>query len=307
MEPQGDSAIPGGVIALPDAYRARLRGFGVRFEGWLQQLPSTVAALAAEWDVTPVHQFEDSVNYVSLVARADGSRAVLKLAVPDPDTVREAAALRMYAGVGACRVLREDTQRHAMLLEYVQPGGLLRDVAAEDDDRATRIAAELLRTLLSHTGEGFRPLAEWFGVFDRLRAAHDGTSGPFPDEVLAYAESVARELLRSAPRECLLHADFHHYNILASERSGWLAIDPKGMRGDPGYEAGPFLCNPWPVDAATLRRRLEILAEELDYDLERLRLWCIAHAMLSAAWSVEDAQPRWQSTVALAEALMGLA
>ncbi len=41
-----------------------------------------------------------------------------------------------------------------------------------------------------------------------------------------------------------MHGDFHHFNILSSER-GWLVIDPKGVIGPAGYEVGPLLINPW--------------------------------------------------------------
>jgi len=40
-----------------------------------------------------------------------------------------------------------------------------------------------------------------------------------------------------------MHGDFHHYNVLSSDR-GWLAIDPKGMLGPAAYEVGPLLMNP---------------------------------------------------------------
>ena len=111
-------------------------------------------------------------------------------------------------------------------------------------------------------------MAEWFDrAFERHRATYGGP-GPFPAALLDRAEAIARHLLASAPREVLLHGDFHHYNVLSADRAPWLAIDPKGMLGDPGYEIGPFLLNPDgpPKSAALLRRRLDVLAEALAYD-----------------------------------------
>src|SRR5262249_15749209 len=107
-------------------------------------------------------------------------------------------------------------------------------------------------------------------------------------------------------REALLHADFHHYNVLASDADEWVAIDPKGMRGDPGYEVGPFMCNPWPVESDVLRRRLDILSEELEYDRQRLRTWCTTFAVLSAWWNIEDRHSGWRITIAIAERLVEL-
>jgi streptomycin 6-kinase len=106
----------------------------------------------------------------------------------------------------------------------------------------------------------------------------------------------------------LLHGDFHHDNVLSAERAPWLAIDPKGMLGDPGYEIGPFLLNPLgpPKPAAVLRRRLDILAEALDYEWDRLRQWAIAYAVLSSCWNAENHGQGWQSEMVMAQTLIDL-
>ena len=155
---------------------------------------------------------------------------------------------------------------------------------------------------------GLPPLAEWFRAFARHRAFYGG-AGPFAERTLSHAEGVVWELFASVETEVLLHADFHHDNLLTAEREPWLAIDPHGMIGDPGYEVGPFLLNPWPQDgqpksAQLLARRLDIFAEELAYDRERLRLWGVAHAVLSACWSAENHGTDWQNAITAAERLM---
>ena len=42
-----------------------------------------------------------------------------------------------------------------------------------------------------------------------------------------------------------MHGDLHHDNIVSAQREPWLVIDPKGLVGDPGYETGPFINNPY--------------------------------------------------------------
>jgi streptomycin 6-kinase len=153
----------------------------------------------------------------------------------------------------------------------------------------------------------FRPLAEWFRAFERLRARSGGGSGPLPGPLLDRAEHLAPELLASAPRTVPLHGDFHHFNVLRSDRHGWVAIDPKGMLGDPGYEVGPFVCNPNVVTGSVLARRLDILAEELDYERQRLHAWALAHAVLSACWTIEDRGTPSGRGLATAQVLMELA
>jgi streptomycin 6-kinase len=283
---------------------------------WLRDLPILVADLAERWDLTVGPPFELSYNYVAPARLRDGSEAVLKVGPwEDGEIRREIHALRLYDGAGCCRLLEADEARQAMLLERLRPGEMLLGIAASDDDAATRIGADVMRELWRPVAELpeptlFKPLAEWFDrAFARHRAFYGGP-GPFPPHVLEHAERLAAELLASAPSQVLLHADFHHYNVLSAEREPWLSIDPKGMLGDPGYEVGPFLLNPG-VDQPTkppalLRRRLDILSSELGYDRSRLRDWGIAHAVLSACWSAEDHGDGWQGAIGSAENLIGL-
>jgi streptomycin 6-kinase len=105
----------------------------------------------------------------------------------------------------------------------------------------------------------------------------------------------------------LLHGDLHHFNILAAERQPWLALDPKGVVGEPAYEVGALLRNPypefltWPNLDRVLARRVNQLAEELGFDRERLVGWGFAQAVLSGWWSYEDHGHGWESGIALAE------
>jgi streptomycin 6-kinase len=304
-------------MEIPSKFAHKIRErLGKAGDAWIRELPAFVEQLSQHWDVTIGAPFELSYNYVARARRRDGSEGVIKVGPPweDGELDREIHALRLYDGHGTCRLLESDVGHQAMLLERLRPGKMLLEVAASDDDAATRIGADVMRRLWRPVADLpdprlFRPLAEWFEAFQRHRAAYGGP-GPFPPAVLERAEALANDLLASAPTDVLLHADFHHYNVLSSERASWLAIDPKGMLGDPGYEIGPFLLNPWsddmPKDPALLRRRLDILADELQYDRDRLRDWGIAHAVLSACWSAEDHGTGWQMPIKTAENLIGL-
>jgi streptomycin 6-kinase len=111
---------------------------------------------------------------------------------------------------------------------------------------------------------------------------------------------LVRELFAENQPDVLLHGDFHHYNVLESER-GWLVIDPKGVIGPAGYEVGPLLINPFdllerPDPVRITGRRIAILAERLGFEPEIIRAWGIAHAVLSACWSLEG-QDDWRSAM----------
>jgi streptomycin 6-kinase len=309
--------MPAAPISIPPAFAKHIRdGLGEAGEHWLAALPGVLAELSERWCLTLGEPFALSFNYVARARRHDGTDAVLKIGPwPDGELEREIETARLLAGDGMCRLLESDVERRAMLLERVRPGEMLLAVAERDDDAATRIGAEVMRDIWRPIEQvpnpsRFKPLEEWFTrAFPLYRATYGGGgAGPFPEPILARGESIARELFGSEPRPVLLHADFHHYNVLSSDRAGWLAIDPKGMLGDPGYEVGPFLLNPWgtPKSSALLARRLDIFADDLGYDRGRLHAWGIAHAVLSACWCTEGDGGDWQSAIATAENLIAL-
>ncbi|MBI4212914.1 MAG: phosphotransferase [Chloroflexi bacterium] len=268
--------------------------------------------MAERWSLRIGPPFDLSYGYVAEALRADGTEAVLKIGGPDREAPREILALGLYDGDGVCRLLEADEDRCAMLLERLRPGETLVALAQRDDEAATRVGAAVARALWrpAPPNAGLQPIASWFhDAFGRHRAYYGG-AGPFPPQLFERAERLAGDLLDSADSQVLLHGDFHHYNVLSAERSPWLAIDPKDMVGDPGYELAVFLGNPHEADLGITRRlldrRLAVFAEELGYDRDRLRDWGIAHAVLSACWSAEDGGGTWRQTIRVAETLVGL-
>ncbi len=230
------------------------------------------ARLRERWDLVSDGSFPRSYNYVEPVRRADGSAAVLRIGP-------ELAAAEWFGGHGAPRVLEIDREVGAVLLERVLPGTQL---DAEPEEVAVTAAAAVMRAL-------WRPPAgdcPFPSVRDWARSLEPGSR----------AAGVFVELCDSMDAPVVLHGDLHHFNVLRSDAHGWLAIDPKGVVGEPAYETGALLRNPKPAllelpdPARTLRRRADALAEALDFDAARVYGWAYAQAVLSAAWSVEDGE-----------------
>jgi streptomycin 6-kinase len=226
-------------------------------------------------------------------------RAVLKVSRFVDETRAEIAAMRLWAGVGAARLLKSDAEVGALLLERVEPGTMLAQL--DDDDASVRVACDVLRQLWVDAPEsGLTPLERWCAAYDRNRAAvHNGASG-FPETLFRQADELRRELLESTRQPVALHGDLHHFNVLRSSRAGWLAVDPKGLLGDRCFDVCQFLRNPTRVTPATNRRRLDIFSEELGLDRQRLAQWAVVHSVLDACWTIED-QRDWRPAVAYAE------
>uniref|UniRef100_UPI001C693FA0 aminoglycoside phosphotransferase family protein n=1 Tax=Streptomyces sp. WELS2 TaxID=2749435 RepID=UPI001C693FA0 len=87
----------------------------------------------------------------------------------------------------------------------------------------------------------------------------------------------------------LLHWDLHDENVLAAERADWLAIDPKPLAGDPGFELWPALDNRF--EAAEVRWRFDAMTDVLGLDRDRARAWTCGRLLQNALWDVEDGRP----------------
>ena len=274
---------------------------------WLRRLDEIIAECESRWSLRVRPPFVPlSYNYVAPVVRADGTGAVLKLGVPHHQLMSEMEALRVYDGSGMVRLLQADFDLGAMLLERLEPGTLLSRL--EDDQKATSIAAEVMRQLRRPPppDHQFPTVSDWGSGLQKLRHRFDGATGPLPAYLVEKAESLFSELIGTMGAPVLLHGDLHHDNILAAIRKSWLAIDPKGVVGEAEYEVGAFLRNRLllgPRPASLLARRMEQFADDLEFERERVLGWSLAQAVLSAWWSFEDSGHIGDEAIACAELL----
>jgi len=279
---------------------------------WLEGLPALVEECSARWSLKVGPHFPQlSYNYAAPAEGAGGERLVLKLGVPVPELFSEMEAMRAFGGRGAARLFAADAGRGALLLERLEPGTPLVTLCEEDDGAATSAAASVMRRLrrAAPDAHDFPTAADWGRGFERCRAHFGGGTGPFPRGLFEEAESLYAELLSTSAEPVLLHGDLHHGNILAAAREPWLAIDPKGLVGEPPYEVGALLRNPlpqllgWPNPVRVTERRIARLSEELGLERARVRGWGLAQAALSAWWSIEDGGGLGEFGFAAAEVL----
>jgi streptomycin 6-kinase len=236
--------------------------------------------------------------------------AVFKIGVPEEEGRTGIAFLRLCKGEGAVSLLEADEERCALLMEQAMPGRPL--ALLEDDDTATAIAAAVMRVLWrpAPAGHAFLSLGRWLRAL--TQAQEEPGASPLPEGMLSRAQRVVTELLASTPEVRVLHGDLHHENIVSAERAPWLAIDPKGMVGDPGFETAAFMNNParrmesWSAPAQYLLRRADILAERLEYPRERILAWSFTQAVLSVCWELEAGTDSYGSWVARAQVLATL-
>ena len=239
----------------------------------LEPLERIAHEVAAEWGVELGERF--ALARYSFVAAA-GDKAVLKVTPPEDDeSDEEGDALELWAGEGAVRLLRRDPARRAVLVERAVPG---EDISRLPEEEATAVAVATGLSLWRPAAAPFR----WIGEHvPRWLAKAEG----HPLVPLAHKLYASLDVGRAT----LVHGDFHHHNMLRSER-GHLAIDPKPMLGEPEYDIASFLWNP-----LSYRMRLDVTERRLrafaaaGLDEERMRRWAVIRGAYLGADAGETA------------------
>lgn len=223
------------------------------------------------------------------VVRADGTPAALKLQPVDDETAGEPTALRTWDGDGAVRLLDNDEDSGTMLLERLDATRPLEEI--EDDDTAVQILAELLARLVATPAP--KTLRR---LHDIATAMHERTErailrlrDPAEQRMLRTCAAAVAEL-RDEAGDRLLHWDLHYGNILAGQREPWLAIDPKPLAGDPGFELLPALTNRWEHvrTSGDVRRRFDRLTDVAGIDRQRAVGWTLGRILQNALWDIEN-------------------
>lgn len=205
---------------------------------------------------------------------------------------------------GGPKILDSDPETGRTLMERIRPGNNLVNETEEVARRAFYSIAREVRDLT--ITDKLMPLRQYFGTF----------SDPILDELLA-----------TSPEPVWLHGDLHHSNILYENQTSrpilakympkeviekadkrryhyyvnvgyWRPIDPKGLVGDPAFEAVAFLRNPLqklkeiPNFLELTQERLDYLFNELGFDRRRMILWSLMD-MRESAPERESDSPWW--------------
>ena len=255
---------------------------------WLERLPAIVDELRHRWSVSlgdPFDGPEVSASWVAPATRRDGTRAVLKVCMPNLEADHEIAGLRFWDGRPTVLLIEADDSLGAMLLERCDPGTWLRELPEEEQDE---VLASLLRELWREPPEPhpFSPLSEMIRLWIEETLENEGR---WPDPgLLREGLATFEELILDQRDRVLLATDLHAGNVLRAERSPWLVIDPKPFVGDRTYDATQHLLNCEGRMRAAPVATLEWFAALLELDADRLRRWMFARAAAENRDAWED-------------------
>ena len=249
-------------------------------------MSTSLAPWLTRWRLTPDGE-AFTTGFGSRLAPVihNGAPAMLKIAGHEEE-IRGGALMDWWAGDGAARVLAREGE--AVLLERLAgPSSLSMMAQNGRDDEATAILCDCAIRLHAPRAQpplqNLTPLPIWHRALFET-ADRDGG-------IFSRAGMVARSLL-DAPRDpVVLHGDLHHANVLDGGPRGWLAIDPKGLIGERGFEYANLFRNPTAALALSpgrMRRQAGIVAQRADLDPTRLFQWIFICAALGAAWSLQS-------------------
>ncbi len=264
--------------------------FGKTGESWLKALPSQLLFLSERWNFRFLEVMPGlTYHFVGLVEMLEtGESAIIKIAPENRGILNEANCLECFTKT-APKIVAFDHEQHMILMERLYPGNSLKKlVEMGRDDEATRIICQTIREIQLHQHKKyeFKHLSEFVKTLFILQKHVD-------KRLLSKAESWFCELTMDRSQDVVLHGDLHHDNILLSGDT-WKVIDPHGYIGDPVFEVGSMIFNPYdcfPNDRSLskiIERRLSILIEELPFDAQRIKAWAFCKTMLSVAWTFED-------------------
>lgn len=237
-----------------------------------------------KWQLVPEGDIQSRPSSWVVPVRYQNHAAILKVA-RHPEEIRGAQLMHWWDGSGAAPVLL--LEEDAMVLERACGHQSLAAMArAGRDMEATRILCDT--TMRLHRVSRLNPptlvpLAVWFRELQPAAAAHGG--------ILARSLATSRTLLDNPMQVGVLHGDVHHGNVLDFGPRGWLAIDPKGLLGELGFDFANILCNPdadLALNPSRLARSIRLISEVTGIPPLRTLQWALAWAGLSAAFLLQE-------------------
>ncbi|MET8246019.1 aminoglycoside phosphotransferase family protein [Streptomyces sp. NPDC005202] len=280
----------GKVIEVPGELAASQEKFnGAAGRAFVADLPRQTVEFLRRWEL----RIDGPSMYgmcalVLPVVRAEGTPAALKLQFPDEESAGEPLALSTWDGDGAVRLLEHDTATGSLLLERLDAARMLTHVP--DSRAAVLVVARLLARLTSIPApQGLRQLGDIAqAMLDEAPAALGRIPEGADRRLIADCAAAVREVA-CEPGDRLLHWDLHYDNVLGADREPWLAIDPKPLAGDPGFELFPALDNRF--ESGDIAWRFDAMTEVLGLDRDRARAWTLGRVLQNALWDIEDGRP----------------
>lgn len=180
-------------------------------------------------------------------------------------------------------LLRYELDQGAILMEWLDHSTSLDDVEIH---QAVAAAAALLRKLSVIAP----PTVQIISLRDHVQGWPDRwlrewarLGRPLHRSLIDAASEICQDLAPRAARMLVNH-DLHYRNILDSGRIGWLAVDPKGVIGDPEFSLGPLMWNRFGGET-DIQWRFDRYVDQAGLDVHRAKGWLLVSVIDFFLWS----------------------
>jgi|SRR6478735_1933596 len=221
----------------PNAAKAVVERLGTAGrDAWLAAVPGRLAAVERAWGVRATANLHAGTSGLVFRARCDevpGGDLALKLSFKEEELEAEHHALRAAEKLDIRPLTREYRYERGVIATFWIAGTPAASDLDPDDLRETLDEIHVD----APADADFRPLDVFVG------AALDRATARLPRAAACGIDAThlerARELaasLGAAGHHAYLHGDVHPTNVLSTP-SGLMLCDPKGLVGDPAYDA----------------------------------------------------------------------
>jgi len=282
------------MVVIPERLKECTRGyFGADADVWLKRLPQLVAEAVERWSLELGDVSETAGTGLVCFATSAGREVVLKIAYPHGEHFTGVEAMRVYGGRACVSVIDTAEAGSQLLMDRVLPGKHLYEL--ENEEEEVCVVAGLIRRLQCPIPEQHELPEHTTWVENSLRhmAASKVTDELLPPVLVKAFEHTVADL-EALRRPVVLHGDLHHENILQDATEGWVAIDPKGLTGDPALEIGRYIGQQLHRAEAAggyrvlTDRRIELFARELGEPIERMRAAAAVDLIMCMGWELEN-------------------
>lgn len=268
---------------------------------WQGETAAHVATALDRWHLTAGEPYTGGeAGAVLRVTDSTGESAVLKVGFPHVEAVGEALALDAWAPELAPRVLRQEPWAWWLLLERIEPGIPLSTAALAPED-ALRVGGRMLAALSAAPAApelpSVREIVDAYLVSAAARrpARTAALASTESEALVEHGLALAAALAQDDSGRALVHGDLNPGNLLmADDRpSGWVAIDPKPMRGDPEFDLEPLVTQLGSASRAALpptqlEASVRLAADHAGLDADLAARWGVARTALDVTWYAAD-------------------
>jgi streptomycin 6-kinase len=220
-------------VTVPPSFAAmpRWRAEGSR---WLTALPHKINVQCDRWGLRIVGPAAHGSNAIVVPVDRGGEPLVLRMTPPGPDVAELVYALRFWDGRGTVRLILDDLDAGAMVLERLS----VESLATVPLDEAMEVIGRMMRRLAVPAPADVR--SRTARVADRAaELSRDWTqlAQPVDQTWLTAALHAAERLLAPVnDAQTAVNTDLHSAQVLRGVREPWLVVDPVLLRGDIAYD-----------------------------------------------------------------------